>query len=70
MEIDKLCRLDLILKYVREVVESRLKEANLETLNLYFQSGDAEILIKNNNTKLDIKNIKSYNQGCFILLYY
>ncbi|MFH1412434.1 MAG: MerR family transcriptional regulator [bacterium] len=58
------------LKYVREIVEGNTDDINIETLSLNFQSGDAEIFIKYNIKGLNIKNLETYNQGCFALLHY
>ncbi len=58
------------LKYVREVIEGKTEPVKVETLELYFQSGDAEVFIKNNSENLDIKNVENFNKGCFALLYY
>lgn len=58
------------LKYVRKIVEGKAKDAKIDNLTLYFQSGDARVFIKYDNKDLDIKNVESFNKGCFVLIYY
>jgi hypothetical protein len=58
------------LKYVREIVEGQTEEMIIENLNLYFQSGDAKVLIEKNGDNLNIKKADNYNRGCFAILSY
>lgn len=49
------------LKFVKEVVMSN-------KINLFFQTGDARLEIKNQNSKLDIKKANINFRGCLVLI--
>lgn len=58
------------LKTVRTVVEGKNTKEKIETLALFFQSGNAETFIKYGDDDLVIKNSENFNRGCFAELHY
>jgi len=57
------------LKTVRKVIEGKTDKI-IKNLSLSFQSGDAELFLKNDGGALDVKNVENFNKGCFALISY
>ncbi|MFH0859364.1 MAG: helix-turn-helix domain-containing protein [Patescibacteria group bacterium] len=51
------------LKYVKKVISEN-------PINLFFQTGDAQLILNANSSKLNIKNVKQNIRGCLALISY